>query len=472
MFFIPTGVAIHESYEPFNFYLGRNSMSLDEKLTRVAVLGAAGKMGSGITLLLAQQMALAKLQPGNKDKYYRLDAIDVSDRALDGLLQYIRSQAVKAAEKTTVQLREIYKDRDDLVENGEIINEYVNDVVSVIRPASDLAQAKGALLVFEAVLEKLELKVEIFKKMKQLCGPDTYFFTNTSSIPIKEMDAAVGLDGKIIGYHFYNPPAVQKLVEVITNDRTDKDLKSMANDLGKLLRKKLIPSNDIAGFIGNGHFIRDGLHALKVVTELTPAFTEPGAIYAVNKITQELLIRPMGIFQLLDYVGIEVFQWIIDVMNKYISSESMHHDLLVKMIDKGVLGGQRPDGSQKDGFLKYEKNRPAGVYDLKTGSYLPLSDETWTNSVQTKLGPFPKDLKPWKNLIADPNKEKFLVSYFNDLKQNKTMAAELAIKYAMRSKEIGLTLVKDGVAASADDVNGVLLNGFFHLYGPINDYVS
>ncbi|MBN2383131.1 3-hydroxyacyl-CoA dehydrogenase family protein [bacterium] len=446
-------------------------MSLDDKLTRVAVLGAAGKMGSGITLLLAQQMALAKLQPQNKGRYYRLDAIDVSDQALDGLMRYIREQSQKSAEKMTVIVRDLYKDRSDLVENSEIINEYVNEVVSVIRPASDIGQAKGAKLIFEAVLEKLDLKVSLIRKMKELC-PDAYFFSNTSSIPIAEMDRQVGLNGKIIGYHFYNPPAVQKLVEVISNDKTDAHLKELAAELGKLLRKKLIPSNDIAGFIGNGHFIRDGLHALEAVSRLAPDFTEPGAVYAVNKVSQDLLIRPMGIFQLLDYVGIEVFQWIIDVMNKYIPGETMHHDLLERMIAKGILGGQRPDGSQKDGFLKYEKNRPAGVYDLGTGSYLPLSDEAWAKGIEARLGSYPSSLKPWKALVADPNKEAFFATYFQELKQTRSLAAELALAYAQKSKAIGQKLVADGVAASADDVNGVLLNGFFHVYGPINDYVS
>ena len=81
-------------------------------------------------------------------------------------------------------------------------------------------------------------------------------------------------------------------------------------------------------------------------------------------------------------------------------------------------------------------------------------------------------MKAWKSLLMDPNKEDNLRKYFSDLMNTKSLAAELAVKYMKKSKEIGEKLVSDGVAASADDVNGVLLNGFFHLYGPINDYVS
>ena len=72
-------------------------MTLDERLENVAVLGAAGKMGSGIVLLLAQEMAKLKIK--NPDKGYHLYAIDISEKMLDGFLEYIRAQATKAGEK-------------------------------------------------------------------------------------------------------------------------------------------------------------------------------------------------------------------------------------------------------------------------------------------------------------------------------------------------------------------------------------
>lgn len=447
-------------------------MNLDERLTRVAVIGAGGKMGSGITLLLAQQMAIAKLQPENHGKKYRLDAIDVNEEALSGLLSYIRGQALKVAEKTTVMLRHLYKERQNLVENGEIIQEFVNDVLAVIRPSNDLKQAAGSFMIFEAILEKIDLKVKVFSALNEVCSPETFYFTNTSSIPIQVLDDKVGLDGRLIGYHFYNPPAVQKLVEVISNDKTRSDLVAIGKELGSLLRKKLIPSNDIAGFIGNGHFIRDGLHALSEVAKLEKELTLPGALFALNKISQELLIRPMGIFQLLDYVGIEVFKWIFDVMNTYIPGENMGDPIIDKMLEKGILGGQRSDGSQKDGFIKYEKNRPAGIYDLEKGDYIMFSDTAWVESITRKLGDFPPSVKPWKSLLMDPNKNDALKEYFNELQEMDSMAAKLAVEYMKKSKAIGEKLVSDGVAETEEEVNGVMLNGFFHLYGPINDYIS
>ena len=93
-------------------------MNLDERLQDVTVIGAAGKMGSGIGVLIAQEMAKLKLKPENKDKVYRLNLIDVSEQALDGLRAYMKAQLLKVAEKSTVLLRSLYEDRKDLVENS------------------------------------------------------------------------------------------------------------------------------------------------------------------------------------------------------------------------------------------------------------------------------------------------------------------------------------------------------------------
>jgi 3-hydroxyacyl-CoA dehydrogenase len=239
-------------------------MTLDGRLQNVAVIGAAGKMGSGIAVLLAQEMAKLKLQPANKDKIYRLNLIDVSEDALDGLRSYMRAQLLKVAEKSTVLLRNIYAEREDLIENAEIINAFVADSSAVANFSTDLTTVRGAHLVFEAIVENEKIKIKIYKQLKKLCR-DALFLTNTSSIPISYLDAKAGFGGRLIGYHFYNPPIVQRLVEVITAKTTVEELKNIAAELGKRLRKKLVPSNDVSGFIGNGHFMRDGLYAISEV---------------------------------------------------------------------------------------------------------------------------------------------------------------------------------------------------------------
>jgi len=445
-------------------------MNYTEKLQNVTVLGAAGKMGSGILLLTALEMADQSLKPENKGKLFVLNAMDTSSEGLRGLMKYIKTQALKAAEKKVVALREVYKDRKDLIDNSDIINQYVEDVLFIVRPTLNIEAAYNSSVIFEAIKEDPDLKVKIFSLINQNSKISPWFCTNTSSIPINLINEKAGLNGRVLGVHFYNPPAVQKLVELIKPDNVESELVEFTLQLAKNLKKIIVPSNNFAGFIGNGHFMRDALYGIQQAEKLTERMSFTEAVYTINKITQDFLIRPMGIFQLIDYVGIDVCQYIMSVMNPYLKDEDLHAPLLDKMLDMGVRGGQNSDGSQKDGFLKYEKGRPVAIYDILNKSYTPIAD------IQAKcdefLGKLPATVQPWKAVVGNPAKEEVFKTYFNDLKNTNTHGASLAVAYALRSKEIGLKLVTDNVAQSENDVNTVLLTGFFHAYGPINNYLN
>jgi 3-hydroxyacyl-CoA dehydrogenase len=445
-------------------------MNLDEKLRNVTVIGAAGKMGSGIGVLIAQEMAKLKLKPENRNNVYRLNLIDISEQALDGLRAYMNAQLIKAAEKSVVLLRDMYRDRKDLVENSDIINTFVDDSTRVLNYGTDMSMARNSHLIFEAISENEKTKIKIYKKLNKICTDNTLYLTNTSSIPIGHLDEKAGLSGRLIGYHFYNPPVVQKLVEVITAKNTTEELKSTAQELGKRLRKKLVPANDISGFIGNGHFMRDGLHAITEVARLKSKFKYVGAVYLMNLISQDFLVRPMGIFQLIDYVGIDVFQCILKVMRTHLGDDTLKDRVIDRMVKDKVLGGQYADGSQKDGFLKYEKNRPVGIYDVRKKEYFPIVDD-WKEKIDKKIGVLPGTFVPWRALLMDAKKEEKLALYFEELKKMDTLGAGLAVSYLKKTKEIAEGLVRQGVALSDDDVNAVLTNGFFWLYGPINDYI-
>jgi len=446
-------------------------MTFDERLTNVSIIGAAGKMGSGIALLLAQEMAFLKLKPENKDKKFRLNCVDMNDDALDGLLQYIRSQSLRTAEKSTVVLRDLYADRADLVENSEIIQQFIQDVVSIVRVGGDLNMTKNSHLVFEAIVENIEVKNKVFKQLNEMCSSDTFYFTNTSSVPIHLIDDGANLGGRVIGFHFYNPPPVQRLAELIPAKSTKKELIDISYEIAKRLKKTIFLSADVAGFIGNGHFLRDALHAITEVERLQKDFKPYEAIYIVNKVSQDLLLRPMGIFQLMDYVGVDVMYFISKIMDKYIPDEKLDHEFLDDLYTKKILGGQRADGSQKDGILKYENNRPVGVFCPREVKYQMFDEACWTGEVNKKIGIYPEGWQPWKRLLKAADQQDKIRHHFEQLKSMNTLGAELAIKYLKRSKEIGQYLVDSGIAQKAEDVNGVLINGFYHLYGPINDYI-
>ncbi|MEI6749534.1 MAG: 3-hydroxyacyl-CoA dehydrogenase family protein [Bacteroidales bacterium] len=439
------------------------------RLQNVSVLGAAGKMGSGILLLTALEMADQMLKPENKGNSFVLNAIDLSPEGLSGLLKYLKNQVLKNAEKRVVLLRKTYAGRSDLIENSDIIDAYVSDVMSIVRLSGRIESAYDSTLVFEAVSENPELKTRIFGQINENNPNDPWFFTNTSSIPIKELDSRSGLNGRIIGFHFYNPPAVQKLVELITTAGNSTEIIAFAKTFAANLKKIVVPSNDIAGFIGNGHFMRDGLFGIQLAEELTKRMSFVEAIYTVNRATQDFLMRPMGIFQLIDYVGLDVMQFIMRVMDPQMKGETLHSTLLDELILKGIRGGQYSDGSQKDGFLKYEKGKIVGVIDAKTANYIALTE--FSQQADEVAGKPPAQVRTWKNLVKAADKDIFLRSYFTQLAVEQTLAARLAFDYVLNSKAIGLKLVADGVATTAEDVNTVLLTGFFHAYGPINDYI-
>ncbi len=91
--------------------------------------------------------------------------------------------------------------------------------------------------------------------------------------------------------------------------------------------------------------------------------------------------------------------------------------------------------------------------------------------VDKKLGLLPV-APAWKNVISNPDKEAIFKAYFAELQKGTSAGAKLAVQYALRSREIGKQLVSDKVAFNDNDVNTVLLTGFFHAYGPINTYVK
>lgn len=445
-------------------------MTYEERLQNVSVLGAAGKMGSGILLLTAVEMADLSMKPENKGKSFVLNAIDVSPEGLSGLMNYLRGQIRKVAEKKIILLRKMYADRDDLIENYDIIDEYIFDVMNIVRPVTTMAAAYNSTLVFEAVSENRALKVKLLGDIDKNNANNPWYFTNTSSVPINLIESEAGLEGRVVGFHFYNPPAVQRLVELIVTKKTTDDVEAFAKEYAKNLKKIIVPSNDFAGFIGNGHFMRDALHGMKEAETLAKDKNIPlyKAIYMVNTVTQDYLVRPMGIFQLIDYVGVDVVQFILNVMNPFVNDEDLQSELLDKMMLQGVKGGQMSSGAQKDGFLKYKGGRFTAIWDTHKQQYVDLV--TFKEECDEMMGEMPDSVVAWKSIIRNKKKDALLANFFNDLKSSSALGAAVAVKYGQKSKAIGEKLVSDNVANEVDHVNTVMLTGFFHAYGPVNNF--
>lgn len=440
---------------------------LDRKLTKVAVIGAGGKMGSGISLLLLQEMSWLELSKTGHlgSGVFQLHLIDQSEKALSGLFQYLKEQLRRHAEQKIQALRDLYRSHTSLVSNQEIIDAYVDGALTITRVGTEISNVKESSLIFEAVLEDLATKVALYKHIETINHSSPLYFTNTSSIPVQVMAQESSIEGRLLGFHFYNPPAVQKLLEIIAPPDVDEEVKKLAELLAKRLNKIVVHSRDIAGFIGNGQFIREILYTLEQVHHLAESAPLSKAIAFYDVVTRDLLLRPMGMFQLIDYVGLDVVQHIVKIMANFLPDPSFKVNLVDQLLQKGIKGGQRADGSQKDGFFSYAKGKPDRVYTLESGEYQPLPNlSQW-------MDPYPIGWKSWRHIQKDANLTESIKAYFKGLLESKTKGAEAAIEFLRHSKSISQKLVVDGVAADLDDVATVLKNGFFHLYGPEDIHV-
>lgn len=416
----------------------------------VVVLGGAGKMGRGIALLLLQEMA------GVDGTILTL--LDSNAEAFEGLRRYLRTNLIKYVERQINQIRRRYAHRNDLIDNGEMIEEYVTQAMDRVRCVTSLEDCRGATQIFEAIIEDVDVKVKVLREADAMTMGKANFFTNTSSIPISLLGMKSGVGGRLIGFHFYNPPAVQRLLELIVPKGAAEGLEEMALEVAARLKKVVVRAGDVAGFIGNGHFIREVAEACAVVDELSKTMPEKDAIQYVNWITQDYLVRPMGIFQLIDYVGIDVCLHIAKVMSGSLQGVPLMAPLLKKLLADGIKGGQNAVGGQLAGFFRYEKGVPVEVYNRSKDDY------AFCVAQKNEHG-MPEGFAPWKVLSKDPRCSEKLDTYFRALMQENTSEAQLARSFLENSQKIAEGLVKDGIAKNIEDVDTVLKQGFYHLYG-------
>ena len=411
----------------------------------IAILGAGGKMGSRIALLLLLDLCF-------KNDYV-LTLLDVYPDGFLPLKKYLKNHLTSKAEKSINLIRQKFTENLEIIDNGDMIQAFVEEAMDRVRFATSTDDCKDVNYVFEAIIEDIDVKAKLLKKIKEV-APNAYFFSNTSSIPIHKLAEKCGLETKLLGFHFYNPPTVQKLVEIILPKRGNEALKKIADDMGRTLGKTLVYSNDIAGFIGNGYFIREIMSAGNAVKLLEKEMSFTDSISFVNSVFQDFLLRPMGIFQLIDYVGIDVCVLIAKIMTEELKSNFLC-ELLVSMCDLGVKGGQYPEGGQKDGFFKYEKGKIAGVYDPQKKCYVDYKKMDECGLINS-----------WKALVTDKDRQLKIDQHFVKLQSLETKGSKLAFSFLNSLCEIIEGLVQDKVADNYKDVETVLTLGFYHLYVP------
>jgi len=246
---------------------------------KAAVLGA-GTMGHGI----AQLAAMAG---------YDVSMYDISDEILNKALERIRWSLEK--------LKESGKLKDD-----------INSIISRIRAQKSLLEAlNGASVVFEAAPEVLDIKLKLFEAAGTSAPSDSLLATNTSSIPISELASAVPNPERVIGMHFFNPPQLMPLIEIVKGRETSEGTVKRAMEISRQFNKETVLVNrDVPGFIVNRILARILNTACLLVTHGV------ATVEAIDSALKYRLGFPMGAFELADYSGIDVFYLVFKAMKE------------------------------------------------------------------------------------------------------------------------------------------------------------
>jgi 3-hydroxybutyryl-CoA dehydrogenase len=188
------------------------------EIKKIAVIGA-GIMGNGIAQVCAQSG-------------FQVSMRDIDQKCLDKGMKKIEKNLSKAVAKEKMS----QEDMDKIMGN--------------LTPVLDLKEAvDGADLVIEAATENIDIKKAIFKEIDEVCPPETLFASNTTSKSIAEMGAVTKRADRFIGMHFFNPPPLMKLIEVIRSLATSDETADAIDEMAKKLGKKAVIINEAPGFI-------------------------------------------------------------------------------------------------------------------------------------------------------------------------------------------------------------------------------
>jgi enoyl-CoA hydratase/3-hydroxyacyl-CoA dehydrogenase len=189
-----------------------------------------------------------------------------------------------------------------LVEKQKINNEEAQKIINRIHPIVDLEQAlKNSNMVIEAVPEDLNLKKKVYQEIEKFATDDMIFASNTSTLPISEISSFTTRPDKFIGLHFFNPPQLMPLVEIIPGSKTSKEITDLAiNFVQKVKKTPIVCKKDVVGFIVNRVFI-PLVHEAAYCLDRSDA-----SMVEVDSASKYKMSLPMGIFELADYTGLDV----------------------------------------------------------------------------------------------------------------------------------------------------------------------
>lgn len=281
------------------------------RIEKIAVIGA-GTMGHGI----AQVAALSGFSV-----------------ALEDLSRELVERAMAKIERNLKRA----------VELGKATEAEASAAISRIRATADLGDAaRDADLVIEAILEDLAAKQRLFAELDAICRPQAVLATNTSSLSVREIASATDRRDRVIGMHFFNPPYIMKLVEIVVAPETSPDTLAAALDVAARMGKEAITVKDSPGFATSRLGVALGLEAMRMLEE---------GVASAEDIDKAMVLgynHPMGPLKLSDLVGLDVRLSIAEYLHEKLGSERFRPpEILRRKVAEGKLGRKTGEGFYK-----------------------------------------------------------------------------------------------------------------------------
>lgn len=278
----------------------------------------------------------------------------------DVLLCDISDEILQKAIKT------ISENLDRQIKKGIVKLEDKEKILSRIKTTKNLEDFKEVELVVEAVVEKEEIKKEIFSKLDKITKKDVILASNTSSISITRLSKATNRPENVIGMHFFNPVPVMKLVEVVKGFITSDETVNKIVEISKTLDKVPIVVKDFPGFISNRIL-------MPLINEAIFALGEGIADKeSIDNIMKLGMNHPMGPLQLADLIGLDVVLDILNVLYENFKDPKYRPaPLLIKMVEAGYLGRKT-----KKGFYEYDWNVNF-IYGITNNKIFSLWANLW-----------------------------------------------------------------------------------------------